>query len=41
MVKGIRITTSPNDYFPISSVRFLHYRSGYWRQVGGIVAAAG
>ena len=41
MVKGIRIKTSPNDYFPISSVRFLRYRSGYWRQFGGVVAAAG
>jgi ABC-type branched-subunit amino acid transport system substrate-binding protein len=41
MVKGIRIKTSPNDYFPISNVRFLRYRSGYWRQFGGVVAATG
>jgi branched-chain amino acid transport system substrate-binding protein len=41
MVKGIKIKTSPNDYFPISSIRFLRYRNGYWRQFGGVVAAAG
>jgi branched-chain amino acid transport system substrate-binding protein len=40
MVKGVRITTSPNDYFPISDVRFLRYRNGYWRQFGKVVSAA-
>ena len=40
MVKGIRIKTSPTDYFPISHVRFLRYRNGYWRQFGKIVSAA-
>lgn len=39
MVKGIRVKTSPNDYVPISSVRFLRYHGGYWRQFGGLVPA--
>jgi branched-chain amino acid transport system substrate-binding protein len=40
MVKGIRVKTSATDYFPISNVRFLRYRNGYWRQFGKVVAAA-
>ena len=40
MVKGIKVKTSPTDYFPISNVRFLRYRSGYWRQFGKVVSAA-
>jgi ABC-type branched-subunit amino acid transport system substrate-binding protein len=40
MVKGIKVKTSPNDYFPISTVRFLRYQRGYWRQFGGLVAAS-
>ena len=40
MVKGVRIKTSPNDYFPISNVRFLRYRNGYWRQFGAVVGAS-
>jgi hypothetical protein len=40
MVKGIRIKTSPSDYFPISHVRFLRYQRGYWRQFGNVVPAA-
>jgi ABC-type branched-subunit amino acid transport system substrate-binding protein len=37
MVKGIKVHTSPNDYFPVSKVRFLRYQRGYWRQFGGLV----
>jgi ABC-type branched-subunit amino acid transport system substrate-binding protein len=37
MVKGIKVETSPNDYFPVSKVRFLRYQRGYWRQFGGLV----
>ncbi len=40
MVKGIAIKTSPQDYFPISDVRFLRYQRGYWRQFGRVVSAA-
>jgi ABC-type branched-subunit amino acid transport system substrate-binding protein len=40
MVKGIKVKTSPNDYFPISTVRFLRYQRGYWRQFGGLVAVS-
>jgi branched-chain amino acid transport system substrate-binding protein len=40
MVKGVKIQTSPRDYFPISQVRFLRYQRGYWRQFGGLVTAA-
>ena len=39
MVKGVRIQTTPRDYFPISQVRFLRYQRGYWRQFGGLVSA--
>jgi branched-chain amino acid transport system substrate-binding protein len=39
MVKGVKIQTSPRDYFPISQVRFLRYQRGYWRQFGGLVSA--
>ena len=40
MVKGVRIQTTPRDYFPISQVRFLRYQRGYWRQFGRLVSAA-
>ena len=40
MVKGVRVKTSPKDYFPISNVRFLRYQNGYWRQFGKVVSAA-
>lgn len=40
MVKGIKVQTSPRDYFPISQVRFLRYQRGYWRQFGGILSTA-
>jgi branched-chain amino acid transport system substrate-binding protein len=40
MVRGVRIETSPRDYFPISRVRFTRYQRGYWRQFGGLVRAA-
>jgi ABC-type branched-subunit amino acid transport system substrate-binding protein len=40
MVKGINVQTSPNDYFPVSKVRFLRYRRGYWRQFGGLVSTS-
>jgi branched-chain amino acid transport system substrate-binding protein len=40
MVRGVKIQTSPRDYFPISQVRFLRYQRGYWRQFGGLVSAA-
>jgi branched-chain amino acid transport system substrate-binding protein len=39
MVKGITIKTSPQDYFPISQVRFLRYQRGYWRQFGRVITA--
>jgi branched-chain amino acid transport system substrate-binding protein len=40
MVKGIKVQTTPNDYFPVSKVRFLRYQRGYWRQFGGLVATS-
>jgi branched-chain amino acid transport system substrate-binding protein len=39
MLKGIRITTSPRDAFPISKVSFYRYRQGYWRPFGRLVDA--
>ena len=40
MAAGVRIQTSPRDYFPVSQARFLRYRRGYWRQFGGIIRVA-
>src|SRR5262245_20191015 len=30
MLPGVRIRTSPNDYYPLDRVKLARYRSGYW-----------
>ena len=39
MIKGIKIQTSPRDYFPISKVIFYRYQRGYWRLFGKLMPA--
>jgi len=40
MIKGIKVQTTPRDYFPISRVTFYRYQRGYWRLFGGLKSAA-
>ena len=39
MYPGIRLRTSPSDYFPIGSVQFFRFRQGRWRAFGKLVPA--
>ncbi|HEV3485949.1 MAG TPA: ABC transporter substrate-binding protein, partial [Vicinamibacterales bacterium] len=39
MIRGIKIQTSPRDYFPISKVIFYRYQRGYWRLFGKLMPA--
>lgn len=41
LLPGIRITTGPNDYYPIDKARFARYRSGLWVLFGKLVDARG
>jgi branched-chain amino acid transport system substrate-binding protein len=41
MVKGIKIQTTPRDYFPIARVTFYRYQRGYWRLFGKLLSAGG
>lgn len=37
-VKGIAVQTGPDDYYPVERTRMLRFRSGRWRQLGGLVS---
>jgi branched-chain amino acid transport system substrate-binding protein len=39
MLPGVRIRTSPSDYYPLDRVKLARYRSGYWRFFGPLVDA--
>ena len=39
MLKGIRIRTSPSDYFPIDQARFVRYHGSHWIPFGPLAAA--
>jgi branched-chain amino acid transport system substrate-binding protein len=41
MRKGIRITTSPTDYYPISKAQLVRYDKVHWVAVGPLVPARG
>jgi len=41
LLPGIRITTSPNDYYPMKKARFVRYRHGLWVLFGKLVDARG
>jgi branched-chain amino acid transport system substrate-binding protein len=39
LLPGIRITTSPSDYYPMKKARFVRYRNGLWVLFGKLVDA--
>jgi hypothetical protein len=39
LLPGVRIQTSPSDYYPMDKVKLARYRSGYWRFFGSLVSA--
>jgi branched-chain amino acid transport system substrate-binding protein len=41
LLPGIRITTSPSDYYPMKKARFVRYQHGLWVLFGKLVAARG
>src|SRR6266542_3146904 len=40
LLSGVRIRTSPNDYYPIDKARFIRYANGHWI-FGKLVSAQG
>ena len=41
LLPGIRIKTTPNDYYPMAKARFVRYRNGQWVYFGKLVDARG
>jgi branched-chain amino acid transport system substrate-binding protein len=41
LLPGIRIRTSPNDYYPMDKARFVRYGNGHWTYFGKLVDATG
>ena len=41
LLPGIRIKTSPSDYYPLEKARFVRYRGGLWVLFGKLVDARG
>jgi ABC-type branched-subunit amino acid transport system substrate-binding protein len=39
LLPGVRIRTSPNDYYPMDKVMLARYRSDHWRFFGRLVSA--
>ena len=39
LLPGLRIKTSPNDYYPIDRVKLARYRTNQWQFFGGFVNA--
>jgi branched-chain amino acid transport system substrate-binding protein len=39
LLPGVRIQTSPSDYYPMDKVKLARYQSGYWRFFGPLVNA--
>ena len=39
LLPGIRIKTSPGDYYPMEKARFVRYRRGLWVLFGKLVSA--
>ena len=37
--RGIRVRTSPRDYFPVTRLQFFRFRNGIWRPIGPLVPA--
>jgi branched-chain amino acid transport system substrate-binding protein len=41
LLPGVRIRTSPNDYYPMDKVRLARYRGAHWHFFGKLVSARG
>jgi len=41
LLPGIRVKTSPNDYYPLGKAQFVRYRNGLWVLFGTLVDARG
>jgi len=41
MRPGIKIVTSPTDYYPISKAQLVRYSTNHWVAVGSLVSARG
>jgi branched-chain amino acid transport system substrate-binding protein len=41
LLPGVRIKTSPNDYYPMDKVKLARYRATHWRFFGKLVDARG
>jgi branched-chain amino acid transport system substrate-binding protein len=39
LLPGVRIKTSPNDYYPLDKVKLARYRGGQWQFFGSLVRA--
>jgi branched-chain amino acid transport system substrate-binding protein len=41
LLPGVRIHTTPNDYYPMDKVKLARYRGTHWQFFGGLVGARG
>ncbi|HSC73810.1 MAG TPA: ABC transporter substrate-binding protein [Gaiellaceae bacterium] len=41
LLPGVRIKTSPNDYYPMNKVKLARYRGTHWQFFGNLVSATG
>jgi branched-chain amino acid transport system substrate-binding protein len=41
LLPGVRIKTSPSDYYPMDKVKLARYRGGHWQFFGKLVSARG
>jgi len=41
LLPGVRIRTTPNDYYPMDKVKLARYRRSHWRFFGNLVSAHG
>ena len=41
LLPGLRIQTSPNDYYPMDRVKLARYRGAHWQFFGNLVSAQG
>jgi branched-chain amino acid transport system substrate-binding protein len=41
LLPGLRIQTSPNDYYPMDKVKLARYRGTHWQFFGNLVSAQG
>jgi branched-chain amino acid transport system substrate-binding protein len=41
LLPGVRIKTSPNDYYPMDKVKLARYRGTHWQFFGNLVSARG